>query len=155
MRLVCLAAVLVALVGARGASPPPAVVNVVAVHATQENRPQRHVDAALAGLDASIADITEFDTFRELHNETVSVPFAETQRVVLTSKYALFITQLGTGKGAQVRLSLVIKQPPKAGQDKPIETVATTVLMSPGTPFRMRGLPWQGGELVVVVSLKG
>ncbi len=154
MKAFCLAIVLVVSMGARDASPPPAVVNVVAVHATNENRSQRHVDPAVEKVRSSISDIAEFDTFRPITDETVSAPFAQNTRVVLTPKYALFITPLGTGPRGQVRFSIVVQQPPKAGQSEPVNAISTTVLMPPDKPFRLRGLRWQGGELVVIVTLR-
>lgn len=155
MRMLGLVAVLLTLVGARDASPPPAVVNVVAVHATQENRAQRDVDPALDRVHSSIADITEFDTFRATVDQTVTAPFATDTPIVLTPKHKIVITPLGTGPRGQVRFSLIIQQPPKAGQDRPVNALSTTVLMPPNKPFRLRGLRWQGGELVVIVTLKG
>ena len=149
-----------ALAGPEDAPLPPAKVAVVVVHATTEGREEKpQFDPGLESIREVLADLS-FDTYRKVAVRILSAPFEEetllnlNKKYALSKKYVLVLTPISKAKSGcvrmKVRIDMVFENLPK----KRVAVISTTVVAKPGKHFRLGGLRYDGGELVLVLSLK-
>jgi hypothetical protein len=132
--------------------PPPISISVVAVHATTQGG-AKQFDAGLESVRAALADL-EFDRYRKLSAAVVSAPFNQESSVDLGSGYSLFVTPLARERNGQTRINVKVQMASKEAGGRPVNAVATTIMIAPGKQFKLRGLKMDPGELVVVMSLE-
>lgn len=150
----------VAVVGAPVTSPPPVQsqdavrVDVVAVHAFSENRGARVFDRDLQELKETLSDL-DYDTFRRLSATTLRAELNEEATYEINSRYKLCVKPMSREPSGQVRLNVRVEMKTGAPGAKPINAVATTLLISPDKKLKLRGLKLDNGELVVVLMLRG
>jgi hypothetical protein len=137
------------------AQPPDTVkVDVVAVHAFSENRGARVFDNDLKDLKDALSDL-DYDTFRRLSATTLHARINEEATYEINSRYKLRVKPLSHEPSGQVRLSIRVEMRTRAPGAKPVDAVATTLLISPEKKLKVRGLKLDNGELVVVLMLRG
>ena len=132
--------------------PPPISISVVAVHATTEGG-AKQFDPGLEDVRPALEDL-EFDRYRKLSAATVSAPFNKESPVDLGSGYTLFVTPLSRERNGQARISVKVWVESKEAGGRPVNAVATTIMIGPGKQFKLRGLKMDPGELVVVMSVE-
>ena len=153
--LVCV----IALLGAGETSPPPpgppeaVKVDVVVVHAFSENRGARVFDRELQPLKEALADL-DYDTFKQLSTTTLRAEWNREATYQVNSRYKLCVKPLSREESGQVRLSVRVEMRAKAPDAKPVNAVATTLLISPEKKLKVRGLKLDNGELVMVLMLR-
>lgn len=150
----------IAVLGAGPPGPPPAKspdpvrVDVVAVHAFSENRGARVFDKDLQDLKDALSDL-DYDTFRRLSTTTLRAGLNEEAAYEINSRYKLCVKPLSREASGQVRLNVRVEMKTNAPGAKPVNAVATTLLISPEKKLKVRGLKLDNGELVVVLMLRG
>lgn len=146
-----LALVLLASLGASDSKPVS--MSMTVVQATNENRGSVHYDASLRNVKGALAGLG-YDTYRKLTSTTITAPLGKETKAAIGAKYTLHVKPLSRELSGQVRINLQVKVKPKNPRDKPKNALATTLAVTPGKPFKLRGLKSEKGELVIVMSVK-
>ncbi|NIA15466.1 MAG: hypothetical protein GWP08_15490 [Nitrospiraceae bacterium] len=153
MNLVALTIIVGAVLAGPDDTPPPARVAVVVVHATREARERTHFDPGLEPIRETVSDLN-FDTYRKIAAKVLNASFEEETRFKLSKKYTLVLTPLSKARNGAVRMKVRIDMLPENLRKKPVAVISTTVVAKPGKHFRLGGLRYDGGELVIVMELK-
>lgn len=133
---------------------PPVVLSMVAVHATDENREEKFYEPTLKEERAALSALP-FDTYRRIRTQRIHLAVHEEKKVVISSKYTLYVKPLSKDSSGKVRLRVEIEMPAKKKEAKPLKALSTVLVIPREKEFILRGLELDAGELVIVMALKG
>jgi len=136
----------------QGEQGKPVAVRIVAVQAYNSGQKTKQFGRGLEEIRAALKDI-KFDTYRLVKAATVNVPYNKEARVPINAKYSLYIIPLSKESRGRIKLKVRVAMAPEGRQKKPVNAVMTTVVAVPGKQFKLRGLPLDRGELIVVLSV--
>lgn len=154
MKLVALTLVAATLLGAPGAPSGDAIdVHFWAIHAYNTGQKVK-LDKRLDDIRSALGDV-KFDTLRLLKMATLKVPYSKEAKTGITEEYALHVRPLSKEAGGRIKIQARVTMSRKEKKDgKPINAVGVTALAVPGQRFKLRGVPLEQGELVIVLSVK-
>lgn len=155
--LLCIAAM--ALLTQTPAGPPPSIarpsdesaehIEVSAVRAANEGRGERVIDAEIKALE-KIFEKLPYDTFSLEAERAFDAPHGGPTTIPLNDAYALEVTPHERQESGEVELDARIMS---LTGDNPVAALITKAKAAPGKALIFRGLPLDGGELIVIMRL--
>ena len=156
MSLAGLTIFLVALVGnADQALDKPVTISMVAVQATNENRPdkEKFFEPSLDPIRSSL-DTLPFDTFRKVKSDRGQVSAKEEAKFKINDRYTLSVTPLSGDTEGRVRVKVwITEKVEKDGKTVTRKALDSTSAVVPGKHLLLGGLPMDGGQLAILLTV--
>jgi len=154
--LVGLTIVLAALVGnAEQTLEKPVTISMVAVQATNENRPEKekYFEPGLESIRSAL-DNLPFDTFKKVKSNSRKVSAHEEAKFEINARYTLFVTPLSEDAEGRVRVKVwITEKVEKDGKTTTQKALETTSAVVPGKHLLLGGLPINGGRLAILLTV--
>ncbi len=148
---------LVALVGnADQALELPVTISMVAVQATNENRPanEKFFESGLESIRSSLESLP-FDTFRKVKSDRGQVSAQEEAKFAIDDRYTLSVTPLSGDTEGRVRVKVrITEKVEKDGKTVTQKALETTSAIVPGRHLLLGGLPKDGGRLAILLTVE-
>jgi hypothetical protein len=133
----------------------PVTISMVAVHATNENRPdkKKQFEPSLESIRSSL-DKLPFDTFKKVKSDSSKLAEGVKAEFKINDRYTLTVTPLsGDGEG-RVRVKVLITEKvEKDGKPSTQKALETTSALAPGKHLLLGGLPMDGGRLAILLTV--
>lgn len=157
VKLVGLTILLAALVGnADQALEHPVTISMVAVHATNENRPnnEKYFEPGLESIRSAL-DNLPFDSFRKVKSDRQKASAEEEAKFVVNDRYSLSVTPLTGDSEGRVRVKVwITEKVEEDGKTVTQKALDTTTAIVPGKHLLLGGLPMDGGRLAILLTVE-
>jgi hypothetical protein len=134
----------------------PVTISMVAVQATNENRPARekYFEPGLESIRSSLESLP-FDTYRKVKSDRARVSAKDEAKFAINERYTLSVTPLSGDTEGRVRVKVWIAEKiEKDGKSITRKALDTTSAIVPGKHLLLGGLPMDGGQLAILLTIE-
>jgi hypothetical protein len=134
----------------------PVTISMVAVQATNENRPEgeKFFEPGLESIRSSLENLP-FDTYRKVKSDQARVSAKDEAQFTINERYTLSVTPLSGDTEGRVRVKVWITEKfEKDGKSITRKALDTTSAIVPGKHLLLGGLPMDGGQLAILLTIE-
>lgn len=154
MNLIALLIAAATLIAAPGDKEAKTVtVRMVAVHASSTGQKTKQFGSGTEEVRSALSDLN-FDTYKLVKSATANAPYGKETQIPIDATYTLYVTPVSKDAGYRIKVEVRIAMPDRRSGGKSVNAVTTTAVVAQNSKFKLRGLPLDQGELVVVLSVK-
>ena len=128
-------------------------VRVVAVQAYNTGRRSRYLGGGLNEVRAALRDLS-FDSYKLVVATTMLAPYGAETRTPISPQYALHVNPLSKASDGRIKLNVRVVMAAISPRGNPVNALTVGFTAARGKQFKLRGLPFDEGELVVVVAVR-
>lgn len=135
------------------AEPAPVAFSMVAVKASNEGVSPKRFGEGLEGVKSAIRSLN-YDTYLKVSSSSATIPFGEKTTFFINDTYTLVVEPTAVDDRGRIRMNTVVMMKGKGTDKPPVKALDTVLVMAPGKHLNLGGLKLDGGDLIVVLSVR-
>ena len=135
------------------AEPAPVAFSMVAVKASNEGVSPKRFGAGLEAVKPAIRSLN-YDTYVKVSSYAATIPFGEKTTFFINDTYTLVVEPTAVDDRGRIRMNTVVMMKGKGRDQQPVKALDTVLVMAPGKHLNLGGLKLDGGDLIVVLSVR-